>query len=77
MKKKNIWRPMSILVEHDMNMERLSREWKESQSSFSFWETTEALLMVWVKFAFCTGSRIKKFCREMNRRKRLAMIKTK
>ena len=68
---------MSILVEHDMNMERLSREWKESQSSFSFWETTETVLMAWVKFAFCTGSRLKKFCREINRRRRQAMITEK
>lgn len=68
---------MSILVEHDMNMERLSREWKDSQVSFSFWGMTETVLMVWVKFAFCTGSRLKRFCREINRRKRLAVIKTK
>jgi hypothetical protein len=26
MKKKDTWKPMSILVEHDMNTERLSRE---------------------------------------------------
>ena len=68
---------MSILVDHDMNTERLSREWKESQASFSVWETTETVLMAWVKFAFCTGSRLKRFCREINRRRRLAMIKVK
>ena len=68
---------MSILVEHDLHAERLSREWKKSRARFSFWEMTEALLMAGVKFAFCTGARLKRFCRGINRRKRLATIKVK
>jgi hypothetical protein len=36
MKDKNPWRPMSLLVEHDMHVERVSQEWKESQESFEF-----------------------------------------
>ncbi len=68
---------MSILVEHDLHTERLAREWRESKVRFSFWEAVEALLMAWVKFAFCTGSRLKRFCREINRRKRFAMVKVK
>jgi hypothetical protein len=50
MKKKNSWRPLSILAEHDLHLERLSREWKESQSAFRFLDGIKISGVTLIKF---------------------------
>jgi hypothetical protein len=50
MKKKNSWRPLSILAEHDLHLERLSREWKESQSAFRFLDGIKVSGITFTKF---------------------------
>jgi hypothetical protein len=57
MKKKNSWRPLSILAEHDMHLEQLSREWKESQSAFRFLDGTKASGITFTKFLIRKATR--------------------
>ncbi len=46
---------MSLLAEHDMNMERLSREWKESQETFAFLDWIKVRGFALMKFVIRNG----------------------
>ena len=55
---------MSILAEHDMHLERLSREWKESQFAFTFLDVIKVRAITFTKFLIGnSANKMRKFVR--------------
>jgi hypothetical protein len=71
MKHKDPWDPFSPGIEHDLHVERLSRDWRESQNSFAFLGRIKSRAVVLTKRIIMNAVKLSKALQAFGRRKRL------